>query len=93
MAEKPGEPSQILRGCCKQHFVPDAAQTPQPKPVEPENPFHVRKSHLNLLAFTAGLLEGFRIGQCTDAIAYIFVEVAGNFARDCRRALWLQQAA
>jgi hypothetical protein len=30
----------------------------------------VRKSHLNLLAFAARLLEGFRIGQCTDAIAY-----------------------
>jgi hypothetical protein len=34
-----------LRGCCEQHFVPDAAQAPQPEPVEPENPFHVRKSH------------------------------------------------
>ena len=53
MAEKPGEPSQVLRGCCKQHFVPDAAQAPQPKPVEPENPFHVRKSHLDLLALAA----------------------------------------
>jgi hypothetical protein len=50
----------------------------------------VRKSHLNLLAFAARLLEGFRIGQCTDAIAYIFVEVAGDFTRDCRRALRLQ---
>jgi hypothetical protein len=42
MAEKLGEPPQVLRGSCKQHFVPDAAQAPQPKPVEPENPFHVR---------------------------------------------------
>src|ERR1700733_4490169 len=64
-AEKPGEPPQVLRGCCEQDFVPDATQAAQPEPVEPENPFHVRKSHLNLLAFTARLLEGFRIGQCT----------------------------
>jgi hypothetical protein len=89
-AEKPGEPPQVLRGCCEQDFVPDATQAAQPEPVEPENPFHVRKSHLNLLAFTARLLEGFRIGQCTDAIAYIFVEVAGDFARDRRRALRFQ---
>jgi hypothetical protein len=53
----------------------------------------VRKSHLNLLAFAARLLEGCGVGHCTDPIAYIFVEVAGNFARDCRRTLRLQQAA
>jgi hypothetical protein len=53
----------------------------------------VRKSHLNLLAFTARLLEGFHIGQCTDAIAYIFVEVAGDFARDRRRALLAKRGA
>jgi hypothetical protein len=52
----------------------------------------VRKSHLYLLAFAARLLEGFGIGQCTDTIAYIFVEVAGNFARDRRRALRFQAA-
>ena len=40
----------------------------------------MRKSHLNLLALTAGLLEGFRIGQGTDTISHIFVEVAGDFA-------------
>jgi len=51
-AEKPGEPSQVLRSCCEQHFISDATQAPQPEPVESENPFHVRKSHLNLLAFT-----------------------------------------
>ena len=60
--EKPGEPPQVLRGCCEQDLVPDAAQAPQPEAVEPENPFHVRKSHLNLLAFAARLLEGFGIG-------------------------------
>ncbi len=90
MAEKLGEPPQVLRGSCKQHFVPDAAQAPQPKPVEPENSLHMRKSHLDLLALAARLLEGFRIGQRTDTITHIFVEVAGDFAFDRRRALRLQ---
>ncbi len=89
MAEKPGEPPQVLSGGCEQHFVPDAAQAPQPEPVELENPFHRRKSHLNLFTFAARLLEGFRIGQCTDAIAHIFVEITGDLARDCGRALRL----
>src|ERR1700745_2532895 len=75
-AEELGKPPQILR---KQDFVPDAAQAPKPKPVEPENPFHMRKSYLNLLSLTAGLLEGFHIGQSTDTISHIFVEVAGDF--------------
>src|SRR6202012_2823415 len=51
------------------------------------------KPHLDLLALAARLLEGFRTGQRTDAIAHIFVEVPGDFADDCRRALWLQRAA
>lgn len=42
----------------------------------------MRKSHLNLLALTAGLPEGFRIGQGTDTIPDVFVEVACDFARD-----------
>jgi hypothetical protein len=50
----------------------------------------VRKSHLDLLALTAGLLEDFRIGQGADTISHIFVEVAGDFARSRGRALWLQ---
>jgi hypothetical protein len=32
------------------------------EPIELENALHVRKSHLNLPALAAGLLEGFRIG-------------------------------
>jgi hypothetical protein len=38
----------------------------------------MRKSHLNLLSLTAGLLEGFHIGQSTDTISHIFVEFAGD---------------
>jgi hypothetical protein len=87
MAEKLGEPPQVLRGSCKQHFVSDAAQAPQPKPVEPESSLHTRKSHLDLLALPARLLESFRIGQPTDTITYILVEIAGNFAHDRRGAV------
>jgi hypothetical protein len=90
MAEKLGQPPQVLSSCCQEHFVSDAAQAPQPEPVEPENALHVRKSRLDLLALTAGLLEGFRIGQGADTISHIFVEVAGDFARHRSRALWLQ---
>ena len=39
------------------------------------------KSHLDLLALAARLLEGFRIGQRTDTITHILVEIAGDFAR------------
>jgi hypothetical protein len=73
------KPPQVLCSCCEEHFVPDAAQASQPEPVEPENPFHMRKSHFNLFALTTRLLEGFRIGQGTDTISHIFVEVAGDF--------------
>jgi hypothetical protein len=90
MAEKPGEPSQILRGGCKQHFVPDAAQAPQPKPVEPENPFHVANRISTFLRSRRDCWKGCRIGQRTDTIPHIFVEVAGDFSRDRRRALRLQ---
>jgi hypothetical protein len=89
-AEKLGEPSEVLRGCCQQDFVPDPVQSPQPKAVEPENAFHMGKPHLDLLALAARLLEGFGIGQRANAIAHILVEVAGDFADDRRRALWLQ---
>ena len=52
--------------------------------------FEVRKSHLDLLALAAGLLEGFRISQGADMITHIFVEVAGDFAHSRGRALRLQ---
>ena len=87
--EKLGEPSKVLCGCREQDFVSDAAQAPQPEPVEPENALHVRKSHLNLLALAARLSKGFCIGQGADTITHVFVKVAGNFAYGCGRALRL----
>ena len=89
-AEKLGQPPQILRRCCEQHFVSGTTQAPQPKSIEPENAFHMSKSHLDFLTLAARLLEGFRIGQRTDTITHILVEVAGDFAHDRRRALRLQ---
>jgi len=47
----------------------------------------MRKPHLDLLTLAARLLEGFRTGHRTDTITHIFVEVAGDFARDRRPAL------
>src|SRR6516164_7453596 len=47
------EPPQVLRGCGEQHLVSRAAQASQSKPVQPENALHMRKSHLDLLAFAA----------------------------------------
>jgi len=52
-AKKLNEPPQVLRGCGEQNLVPRAAQASQPKPVEPEDAFHVRKSHRDLFALTA----------------------------------------
>lgn len=51
------------------------------------------KTHLDLFALAVRLLEGFRIGQRTDMIGHIFVDVTGNFAHDRRRAFGLQGAA
>ena len=92
-AEKFSEPSQILRDCRQQHFIPDAVQASQPQPVEPEDAFHVGEPHLDLLALATRLLERLRIGQRADAIAHILVEVAGNFTDDRRRAPRLQGTA
>ena len=47
------EPPQVLRGRGEQDLVPRAAQASQPKPVEPEDALHMRKSHLDLFALPA----------------------------------------
>jgi hypothetical protein len=39
-AEKLGQPPQILRRCCEQHFVSGTTQASQLKSVEPEKAFH-----------------------------------------------------
>ena len=53
----------------------------------------MRKSHLDLLALAARLFESVRIGQRTDMITNILVDIACKFAHDRGRAFWLQQAA
>ena len=40
-AKELDEPPQVLRGCGEQNLVPRTAQASQPKPVEPEDAFHV----------------------------------------------------
>jgi hypothetical protein len=51
--EKLGQPPWILRRCREQHLVPDTTQAPRPKSVEPDDAFHMSKSHLDLFAFAA----------------------------------------
>ena len=50
----------------------------------------MRKSHLDLLALSTGLLEGIRASQRANMIAHIFVEIAGDLAHARRRTLRLQ---
>jgi hypothetical protein len=49
----------------------------------------MRKSHLDLLALAARLLEGFRIGQLTDTITRIL----GNFPYSMERRDGLPERA
>src|SRR5215469_3332018 len=86
------EPPQVLRGCGEQHLVSCAAQASQSKPVQPENALHMRKSHLDLLAFAACLLEGLGVGQRPDPVAHILVDISCDLANDSCRALGLQRA-
>jgi hypothetical protein len=57
----------------------------------PKSHLHERSAHpVSVAVDKARLLEGFRIGQPTDTLTHILVEIAGNFARDRRGALRLQ---
>jgi hypothetical protein len=47
----------------------------------------VGKPHLDLLALSTGLLEGFGIGQCPDLITDVLIEIASDLARNGRCAL------
>src|SRR5580704_6405151 len=81
------EPPQVLRGRGEQDLVPRAAQASQPKPVEPEDALHMRKSHLDLFALAARLLEGLGVGQRPDAVAHILVDISCDLANDRCRTL------
>jgi hypothetical protein len=56
-ARQLGQPPWILRRCREQHLVPDTTQAPQPKSVEPDDAFPMRKSHLDLFAFAGSKAE------------------------------------
>ena len=92
-AQKFGEPPQVLRGRSKQDLVPDAAQAPQSKPVEPQDALHMRKSHLDLLAFAARLLERLRVGKSANAVSHVLIDVSGHLSAGARRALCLEIAS
>jgi hypothetical protein len=86
-AKELDEPAQVLRGCGEQNLVPRAAQASQAKPVEPEDALHMRKSHLDLFALAARLLEGLGVGQRPDAVAHILVDISCDLANDRCRTL------
>jgi hypothetical protein len=48
--EEFGKSPQVLRRCSEQDLVPCTAQASKSKPVELEDAFHVRESHLHFLA-------------------------------------------
>ena len=50
------------------------------------------KSHLDLLAFAARLLEGLRVGKSADVVAHILIDISCDLAHGRRRAFWFQRA-
>ena len=91
--EKFGEPSQVLRGCSEQHLVLDSAQAAQPKSIELQDALHVGKSHLDLLAFAARLLERLRISKRANAVSHVLIDVSGHLSAAARRTLCLEFAS
>jgi hypothetical protein len=93
MAQELGEAAQVLRGRGEQHFVPGAAQASQSKPVEPQDALHMRKSHLDLLAFEARLLERLRAGKSANVVSHVLIDVSGHLSAGARRTLCLETAS
>src|ERR1700693_5741245 len=77
-AEELDETPQVLRGCSEQHLVLDSAQAAQPKSIELQDALHVGKSHLDLLAFAARLLERLRVGKRANAVTHVLIDVSGR---------------
>ena len=53
----------------------------------------MREPHLDLLAFAARLLEGFSVGERTNMVSLILVDIARDLASVGRRTLWLELAS
>jgi hypothetical protein len=52
----------------------------------------VRKLRFDLFAFAARLLERRRIGERTETVAHILIDISRDLARNRRRAFWFQRA-
>jgi hypothetical protein len=61
--------------------------------VEPEDPLHVSKAHLDLFALAARSFESLSFGQCPGDIAGVLMKIAGNLSHRCvGRALHFEGA-
>ena len=92
-AEELDETPQVLRGCSEQHLVLYSAQAAQPKSIELQDALHVGKSHLDLLAFAARLLERLRISKRANAVSHVLIDVSGYLSAGARRTLCLEFAS
>jgi hypothetical protein len=52
----------------------------------------VREPHLDFLTLTARLLEGFSVGESADVLSDVLINIARDFAGDCRGAARLEFA-
>jgi len=86
-AEELDETPQVLRGCSEQHLILYSAQAAQPKSIELQDALHVGKSHLDLLAFAARLLERLGVGKSANAVSHVLIDVAVRLALGVHCAL------
>jgi len=63
----------------EQHFIPCAAQSPQPQSIQFEDAFHVGKGHLNLFAFIPGAFEAWRFGKRPDVLPNALMNITRDF--------------
>ena len=92
-AEELDETPQVLRSCSEQHLILYSAQAAQPKSIELQDALHVGKSHLDLLAFAARLLERLRVGKSANAVSHVLIDVSSHLSAGARRALCLEIAS
>jgi prophage DNA circulation protein len=92
-AEELDETPQVLRGCSEQHLIFYSTQAAQSKSIELQDALHVGKSHLDLLAFAARLLERLRISKRANTVSHVLVDVSGYLSAGARRTLWLEFAS